>query len=85
MKKTFLWIYILGTISLCTFLTPISKKTWEDRDDIVQTYTTYSNVFNTQGQINVGRFFIFLTVWSMICYALYVLLKEFKPNKSSFN
>jgi hypothetical protein len=85
MKKIILTLFIIGIILLCAFAAPITHKTWEDRDDVAQTYTVYSNIFNTQGQLNIGRFFLFLIIWSVVCYALYALIKEFKSNQSSFN
>jgi hypothetical protein len=79
MKKIALTVFILGVITLCAFLTPISRGGTTQRGYyIAESRVEYSNIFNTDGPISVGRFFLFLVVWATICYSVAMLAGEFR-------
>ena len=85
MKKIILTIFILGVVALCAFFTPISRGGTTQRGYyITESRVEYSNIFNTNGPISVGRFFLFLAVWATICYSVAKLIGEFrKPSPST--
>lgn len=71
-------VFILGVIALCSFLTPISHGgSTQSGAYVTESYVEYSNIF-TSSPISVGRFFLYLTIWAVLCYALFLIFKDFK-------
>lgn len=85
MKKT-VWIaFILGVILICAFFTPISQAGSTQRGYYYEYGVRYSSIIDTTGVISVGRFFIFLIIWAVLCYSVARLVTEFTGSKPSTN
>ena len=73
MNKKLLFIYIFRLILLCLFITPIHIKY---RDGII-----FSHIFSTEGEILIGRFFLYFFLWSFILLIIYFQIKNNNPQK----
>lgn len=74
MKRIIAIVFILGLVLLCGFCTPIKYHEYRSGSDMY-----YTNIFSNKGDIIVGRFLLYIFIWTLLCFSAFLGFTHSKP------